>query len=392
MSIPNNASDEALSAKGPVAGIYLHVPFCRQACHYCNFHFSTSLRQKDALLDALCREIEYQREYLSGAPLASIYLGGGTPSLLSAGELKRLFDALLEHHTLLPGAEVTLEANPDDLTPEWLSALRGETLVNRLSIGIQSLRETDLRLMNRAHDRQQALHCVSNARRAGFDNLTADLMYGLPGMTDREWLDELSWLVAEGVPHWSCYALTVEPRTALHAQVQKGLTVAPDETQTARQFELLMDFAAASGFEHYEISNFCRPGHRAVHNGNYWRGVPYLGIGPSAHSFDGHSRQWNIANNATYIRSLLQDGKIPFEREELTERERFNELMLTGLRTSWGVTDAQIAAFPEQYRQHFARGTDTWLRQGLMAEANGTYTLTRSGKLLADRIAMELFF
>ncbi len=373
-----------------MAGIYLHVPFCRRACHYCNFHFSTSLGQKDALLEALCREIELQRHYLNEAPLASIYLGGGTPSLLSVGELERLFGELTKFHTLLPGAEVTLEANPDDLDPDWLSALRRDTPVNRLSIGIQSFREADLRMMNRAHDRQQALRSISAARRAGFDQLTVDLIYGIPGMTDQEWVDQLALVVEEGATHLSCYALTVEPRTALHVQIQKGRTAAPDEAQTARQFELLMDFAESAGFEHYEISNFCRPGHRAVHNGNYWRGVPYLGLGPSAHSYDGHSRQWNIAHNADYIRAL-QAGRIPCEREELADRERFNELMLTGLRTSWGVTDAQIAAFPESYRQHFARGADTWLRQGLMAEANGIYTLTRAGKLLADRIAMELF-
>lgn len=374
---------------GSLAGVYLHVPFCRQACHYCNFHFSTSLRQKDALLDALCREIVLQKDYLGGLPLGSVYLGGGTPSLLSAAELKKLFDTLLEHHVLLPDAEVTLEANPDDLSGDWLRALR-ETPVNRLSIGIQSFRDEDLRLMNRAHNREQALQCIAAAQDAGFENLTVDLIYGIPGLSDEAWTANLHRVFETGITHLSCYALTVEPKTALEAQVRKGMAAAPDESQTARQFELLVDLAEKAGFVHYEISNFCRPPYFARHNSSYWRGVPYLGLGPSAHSFDGKSRQWNVANNAAYIQAL-QNHSVPFEREELSTHDRFNELLLTGLRTFWGVSEAQIRAFPHTFIQHFQARSKPWLEQGLLSETAGIYKLSPEGKLFADRIAMDLF-
>ncbi len=374
--------------------LYLHIPFCRQACHYCDFHFSTSLARKPAIVDALIRELELRADYL-GTPapaLPSIYLGGGTPSLLSADELLRIFDAI---HRLFPvdtNAEITLEANPDDLTPAWLAGLR-QTPVNRLSIGIQSFHEPHLRLMNRAHSAAEALACVRLAQDAGFDNLSIDLIYGIPAPSHAIWENDLATALALDAPHLSAYALTVEPRTALGRWTEKGRFIpAPDEF-TAHQFDLLTTTLTAAGYEHYEVSNFARPGQHARHNSAYWAGSAYLGIGPSAHSFDGKlMRQANVSSNAAYL-TALEKGEIPATFDQLTPRDRANEYLMTALRTSRGLDLARLRTeFGRDLRAtHSAELTDLLTRHLATLDAADVLRLTSAGRLLADQITLDLF-
>jgi oxygen-independent coproporphyrinogen-3 oxidase len=373
-----------------MAGLYLHIPFCKQACHYCNFHFSTSLKYKDELLDALVKEIELQANFLQQAPLESVYLGGGTPSLLNADELNRLFDKIASLHTIQPDAEITLEANPDDLQRDSLQELR-RTPINRLSIGIQSFADADLQFMNRAHNAQEAAYCIPLAQDLGFTNLTIDLIYGSPTTTNEQWLLNLQTAFNRQVPHLSCYALTVEDRTALAHFVKTGQSPRPDEEAAAEQFDLLMEQTAKQGYDHYEISNFAKPGYYAVHNANYWKGIPYLGIGPSAHSFDGQNRQWNIAHNIKYIQALEKDT-IPFEQEILSPSDRYNEFVMTGFRTIWGVEKKTLESTYPEFQNHFLTNIQPFLYQGLIQETPKSFILTQTGKHLADRIASDLFF
>lgn len=372
-------------------GLYLHIPFCKQACHYCNFHFSTTLRSKPAMVEAILRELDLQRDYLGGAELSSIYFGGGTPSLLELPELEQIFKKIYALHPVAADAEITLEANPDDLDKEKLLDLRRHTPVNRLSIGIQSFFDEDLRWMNRAHTAAHARHCLYHAAAAGFTDLTVDLIYGAPTTTDEHWAENVRIPLEEGIPHLSCYGLTVEEGTALAHFVRVGKSPAVDEEKAARQFEYLQDTLAAKGYEHYEISNFALPGRYARHNSSYWRGESYLGIGPSAHSFDGHSRQWNVANNARYLRAL-EAGEVPFEREILTPAQRYNEYVMTGLRTIWGCEMRQMEAIDAGFAAYFRQAAAPFLQDGALEQNGDAYRLTRAGKLFADRIAAELFW
>lgn len=375
-----------------MAGIYFHIPFCKQACHYCDFHFSTSLKHRDSLVDALCREVTLQSEYLAphDAAIETVYFGGGTPSLLSASDIDRLIGAVENHFTINRDAEVTIEANPDDLDDAYLRALR-TTPINRFSIGIQSFFEEDLRWMNRAHNAVEAQGAIKRVQDAGYANITADLIYGYPLLSDAKWQSNIGRLVEAGVPHISAYAMTVEPRTALAMFIQKGKQLAMDETQAAAQFNQLMDALASADFIHYEISNFARPGNDARHNGNYWKGVPYLGIGPSAHSFDGDTRQWNIRNNAHYIRAI-QAGSIPCEKERLTNVDKVNEYIMTALRTIWGLDlDVAEQRFGLRHRNALAVALSPFVANGDIAMEGSVAALTRKGKLFADHIAAELF-
>jgi oxygen-independent coproporphyrinogen-3 oxidase len=376
-----------------VAGIYVHIPFCRRACSYCNFHFSTSLKQKDDLLDALLREISLQKDWLGTTPIDTIYFGGGTPSLLSSDELMRLFDALFSSFRIGALKEVTLEANPDDLSLAYLRALR-HTPVNRLSVGIQSFREEDLRYMNRAHTAQQSDYALKAAQDAGFTSLSIDLIYGTPGLSDAAWLQNIRTMAALDVPHFSSYALTVEEGTALHHSIAKKGATPVDAAQSAEQAMLLMQEAAQLGYEQYEISNFAKPGCYAVHNTSYWQGAPYLGLGPSAHSFNGSDvRQWNVANNALYIRSLLAESKVPFEAEQLTAVQRLNEYIMTSLRTMWGCDLARVQReWGSDARQSLAHAAQRFLDEKKMRADDGKLLLTDAGKLFADGIAAVLFF
>lgn len=375
-------------------GIYLHIPFCKQACHYCNFHFSTSLRQKGAMVEAIVRELEVQKDYLQGAPLSSIYFGGGTPSLLDAGELEQIFSKIYQLHSVHANAEITLEANPDDLSLEKLQALRNSP-VNRLSIGIQSFAEEDLRFMNRAHNAHEARACIENALAAGFENLTLDLIYGAPTTSHEQWARNLDTIFQYSIPHLSAYCLTVEPKTALDHFVRQGKADPVDEEHANAQFLYLMEATQAQGYEHYEISNFAKPGHYARHNSSYWLGEPYLGIGPSAHSFNGQSRQWNVANNAKYLKILteadiaeLTDTGL-FELEELSPATRYNEYVMTGLRTIWGCDLQKIAP---AFQAYFLENVQPFMDKGQVLAQNHQYRLSNSGKFMADYIAAQLFF
>ncbi|MCH2043393.1 MAG: radical SAM family heme chaperone HemW [Saprospiraceae bacterium] len=375
-----------------MAGIYIHIPFCKKACVYCNFHFSTSLRLKNEMMEAIHKELQLRKAYLGeNTVIETIYLGGGTPSLLSADEVNTLFDTINQYYNLASEMEVTLEANPDDLELDKIQAYRN-TPINRFSIGIQSFFEEDLRFMGRAHSADQAKACLENALNSGFEQLTIDLIYGTPTLSHTHWEENLRIATGLKIPHLSCYALTVEPKTALEYQIDKGKKADVDEEDTAQQFETLLAITAEEGYEQYEISNFCRPPHYAQHNSNYWKQVPYLGIGPSAHSFDGKSRQWNIAHNPKYIEGI-QKGKLESELEVLTPQDLYNEYLLTGLRTKWGVDKRRLSKLGSATQQkQFAKAIAPQLASGHASENASSYFLTPKGRLLADRLISDLFW
>ncbi len=372
-------------------GIYIHIPFCKQACHYCDFHFSVSLQRKNAFIEALVQEIKLQEDYfLKSDVVSSVYFGGGTPSILSGDEIKRLVDDTKKINAVPDDAEITLEANPDDLTKEKLNSLKAAG-VNRLSIGIQSFSDTDLKFMNRVHDSRMALDSVKSAQEVGFSNITIDLIYGTPTLSNEQWIRNLQIAFALDVPHLSCYSLTVEPQTALAQFIKKGKVSPVDEEKSAEQFEILMQLAADSGFEQYEISNFAKDKMYSLHNSNYWRNEKYLGLGPSAHSYNRLSRQWNVSSNARYIESLAKN-KIPFEREELTTTQRYNEYILTSLRTVWGCsTEVVSREFGELFTTHFNQSVTVFIEKGWVEKNETVYQLTKAGKFFADKIAAELF-
>lgn len=374
-----------------MAGIYLHIPFCKQKCTYCNFHFSTSQSGKNELLQAMLKELEMQRDYLQGKAIETIYFGGGTPSLLTADEIMRFADLIYRLYPANDIKEFTLEANPDDLSVHYLKAL-GSTPVNRLSIGVQSFKEADLQFMNRAHNVQEADYAIKAAQDAGYTNLTIDLIYGSPGLSDADWRYNLSQVTLLQIPHFSAYALTVEEGTALYQNIRKKKINPLDSEQAAGQFELLMEQAALMGYEHYEISNLALPGHYAVHNTNYWRGLPYLGVGPSAHSFDGKSRRWNIANNALYTKNILSQNYLAFEEETLTTIQHINEYIMTSLRTMWGCDLDKIAnEWGEDYAHAIEKSSHLFREKNWLDETDRKLILTNTGRLFADRVAGEMF-
>jgi oxygen-independent coproporphyrinogen-3 oxidase len=366
-------------------GIYIHIPFCRKACHYCNFHFSTSLQLKDEFLTALQQEIILQKNYLP-APVETIYFGGGTPSILDPKEISFLINTLEENFSLSHNVEITLEANPDDITKERVLAWK-QAGINRLSIGIQSFSASDLVWMNRAHNAAQAVQCIKDSVNNGITNLSIDLIYGTPGLSDAGWLLNIETAVGMGIQHLSCYALTVEPDTALEKMILQKKKDPVDSNKAAAQFELLMDRATKLGFEHYEISNFAIPGFRSKHNSAYWQGKPYLGLGPSAHSYNGSSRQWNIANNALYIQGLI-NNHLPFETEILTAKQKCNEYIMTRLRTLEGL---DIRWVQEQFDYKILPFAEKFISGEFMQLQNNFLQLTHAGKLRADGIAAELF-
>jgi len=373
-----------------VAGIYLHIPFCKKACHYCDFHFSTSLQYKDELLNAMHTEIAMQQQYLQGQTIQTIYFGGGTPSLIGALEIQKLIDKITSHHTVSADAEITLEANPDDLDATSVKGLK-HTGINRFSIGVQSFFEEDLIWMNRAHNAMEADSAVKRVQDAGFENITLDLIYGYPLLSNEKWQSNIQKAIHLDIPHVSAYGMTVEPRTALAAFISKGKQQSMNESQSAEQYLTLIEMLETGGFEHYETSNFAKPGCYSRHNTNYWKGVSYLGIGPSAHSFNGASRQWNIANNAKYISGILK-GNIPAEHEILSQKNRINEYIMTSLRTAWGMDLDKIEKdFGSDYRNIITQSLPEFLEKRQIILEKGTIKLTREGKLFADSIAAELF-
>jgi len=378
-----------------MAGIYLHIPFCRQACHYCNFHFSTSLTGINDFVTALLKEMVLRKDYIGGEPVETIYFGGGTPSLLEGDQLERIMEGLRTNFMIAQGAEITLEANPDDFDfdfdsdflPGRISAWR-KTGINRLSIGIQSFFEEDLRWMNRAHNAGQAIDSIRMAQEQGFDNISIDLIYGGPTLPDDHWRQNVEQAIRLQIPHLSCYALTVEPKTALDKMIHQHKKQDVDPEDQARQFLLLMDWTAAAGYEHYEISNFARPGRRSRHNSSYWQGKTYLGLGPSAHSYNGVSREWNVANNALYIK-----GAPVAEKEVLTPAQQINEYIMISLRTLEGC-DLRVVSerFGKEKAQELGLQARRFIEEGKMAAWADRLVLTQAGKLLADGISADLFF
>lgn len=373
-----------------MAGIYIHIPFCKQACNYCDFHFSTSLKNKDGFLIALKKEIELQKDYLSNETISTIYFGGGTPSLLSETELMSVFEMLHREFVIAPTAEITLEANPDDITKEKINELK-HTPVNRLSMGIQSFFDEDLKLMNRAHTSKEAETAVKLSQDKGFENITIDLIYGIPTLTNQNWKHNLNTTFDLEVKHISAYCLTVEPKTALAHQIKTGKISNVDEQQSSEHFEMMLEEMNKHGFTQYEISNFCKPGFHSKHNSSYWLKENYLGLGPSAHSFNGTSRQWNISNNPLYIQALLK-GEMNFEKEELTSNQRYNEYILTSLRTMWGSDLGYIEkVFGIPYLTHCMAEARPYLESKKLLLKENKLFLSDQGKLFADKIASELF-
>jgi len=373
-----------------MAGIYIHIPFCRQSCHYCDFHFSTSMKTKDDVLSAMQKEMTGRKSEAEDAVIETIYFGGGTPSILQPDEIMRLLDTITENYIVSPGAEITLEANPDDLDLHKLSALRN-TPVNRFSIGVQSFRDEDLKYMNRAHNAAQADYSIKAAQDKGFENITIDLIYGTPTMPDPAWKENLEKAIGLGVPHISSYALTVEHNTPLFHLIRRKLTTAVDEGQLAEQFHILMQYMEDAGFEQYEISNFSRSGFRSRHNSSYWEGKPYLGFGPSAHSFDGRGRRWNVAGNARYIQALAGNQRF-WEEEVLSEKDFYNEYVMTNLRKMEGVSMPFIShRFGSDFLRYFSGELQQLSKEWITVEDDHV-RLTREGKLLADRISSMLFF
>ncbi len=372
-----------------MAGIYIHIPFCRKACTYCNFHFSTNHQLINQVIDSIGLEMSLQSKYLS-APIETIYLGGGTPSLLNQSQLETIFNKIGSIFTVLPNAEVTLEANPDDINEVQLNAWV-ELGINRLSIGIQSFRDQDLQWMGRAHNANQAIDCIKLAQKAGIENISIDLIYGIPGLSDADWSNNIDFATTSGVTHLSCYALTVEPKTALAHKINQQAIPDVDAAHQANHFQILQEKIAAAGFEQYEISNFSLPGKRSKHNSNYWSGKHYLGLGPSAHSFNGLSRQWNISNNALYIQSLAK-GNIPFELENLTLTQQINEYIMTALRTIEGIQANKINSIAGKLIfDEILADALPYIKEGLIYSNNNQLCLSANGKFMADGIAANLF-
>ena len=372
-----------------MAGIYIHIPFCRKACHYCNFHFSTQTQHINAFVEALLIEIELRGNYIS-SPIQTIYFGGGTPSLLSAEQISSIVQKLQTNFDLTQLEEFTLEANPDDISSDNLLLWKNMG-VNRLSLGIQSFQNEALAWMNRAHEVNQSHQAIQMAQDAGFNNISIDLIYGTPHYTKEHLLADLKIIEEYKIPHVSCYALTVEEKTALHSMIEKGKMQNVATEVQAEHFEIIVDYLNNIGFEHYEISNFAKPGNRSKHNSSYWKGIPYIGLGPSAHSYNGTSRQWNVANNALYIQSL-EKRELTFEIEQLDQAAQYNEYMMISLRCIEGFDLKHIeSSFGKAYGEHTQSVIQKLEAQDVLEQTNNGYCLNKSAKFLADGIAAEFF-
>ncbi|WP_307211011.1 radical SAM family heme chaperone HemW [Chryseobacterium lathyri] len=371
--------------------IYIHIPFCKQKCSYCNFHFSTSLNFKDEMIRAMKTEIRLRKDELQSKSLKSLYFGGGTPSILSADEIKSLIDEVLKYFSFDRDIEVTLEANPDDLDKSFLQQL-AQSSVNRLSIGTQSFFEEDLKLMNRAHNASEAESSIKRAQDFGFENLSIDLIYGSPTSNLEIWKDNLNKTIALEVPHISSYALTVEPKTALENWISKGKVAGPREEEQNKEFYYLSDFLKDNGFEHYEVSNFAKPGFYSSHNSAYWKYNEYLGIGPSAHSYNGFDvRSWNVANNQQYIKKL-HAGILAKEEEILSQYDQFNEMIMIGLRTIWGVNlESLNNKFNDQILEYFQHEIKSRIEEGILIKENNHLKIPEKHWFMADGIASDLF-
>jgi oxygen-independent coproporphyrinogen-3 oxidase len=372
-----------------MSGIYIHIPFCKQACHYCDFHFSTSLKKKDEMVLALAKEIALRKNEFKNETVETIYFGGGTPSILQIDDLKFLIDEVYKKFNVVENPEITVEANPDDLNEARIVDL-SQTKINRLSIGIQSFFEDDLQLMNRAHNSDEAKKCLEIATQY-FDNISIDLIYGMPNSTNEKWLQNIETALSFNIPHISSYSLTVEPKTALQKLIQQGKVANTDDEVAQNQFHILVDKLQENGFIHYEMSNFGKENYFSKNNSAYWLGKKYLGIGPSAHSFNGISRSWNVSNNSLYLKSLAEN-KLPSETEILSKNDRYNEYIMTGLRTIWGISLEKIASdFGQEFHDYLLNQSQKHVQQDLLNLENGILTTTQKGKFFSDGIASDLF-
>lgn len=382
------------------AALYIHIPFCKQACHYCNYHFSTSLKKKGELVQAICEELRMRKDELN-ATVETIYFGGGTPSLLSSEELQQILETIYSNYTISKNPEITLEANPDDLLDVSMSAVgdikttKLQSLknlgINRLSIGVQSFFEEDLTLMNRAHNALEALSCIKEAKKY-FENISIDLIYGIPGMSIERWMKNLEIALELDVPHLSCYALTIEPKTALKKFIEKGIVPPVDEEIAQQHFEILLEVTENAGYDNYEFSNFGRPGFHSRNNTAYWEEKPYLGIGPSAHSYDGECRSWNVENNTRYIKSIMA-GELPSEREVLSKENKYNEYIMTGLRTKKGVSLKKVEGdFGVEFLEYLMEQALKPLRDEILILENQNLRISKKAKFVVDGIASDLFW
>jgi oxygen-independent coproporphyrinogen-3 oxidase len=373
-----------------LAGIYIHIPFCKKACIYCNFHFTTSLKNKQALLDAILLEIELKKDYAGGELVETIYFGGGTPSILSRIEIVSIIKTIYQHFSVGKKPEITLEANPENLSRDYLAEIK-KTGINRLSIGIQSFRDKDLKYLGRVHSASQAKDCIKNARAAGFKNITIDLIYGIPGLTKKSWLENLNMITELDIPHFSAYSLTVEEKTILSSQINKNMKYPPSEMQARQHFIDLCKFVTSMNYEHYEISNFAKKNYISKHNSSYWIGKKYIGIGPSAHSYDLVSRQWNSMVNKDYIH-LIQHGKPCFTKEKLSRKDMINEKIMLSLRTSIGLKISEVHdQMSVKEKKLFDQIIQLQIDNGYIKASDNHIFLTNEGMWFSDRIISELF-
>jgi oxygen-independent coproporphyrinogen III oxidase len=373
-----------------MAGIYIHIPFCKQKCHYCNFFSVATTRWKAPYIEALLKEIELRKGYLEGETINTIYFGGGTPSILHISDIALIIEHLTRHFNIDPQVEITLEANPDDIDEDKAREWKNNH-INRLSIGIQSFFDDDLLYLNRVHNAGQAFAAIDSARKAGFDNMTIDLIYGIPTLTNEKWIKNLEYFFALDIPHLSAYSLTVENKTPLAHLIGKGKYAPVDEQQSIGHFKILLEEVKKHGFIHYEISNFAREGYYSKHNSLYWLGGHYLGLGAAAHSFNGNSRQWNVSNISKYIQ--LDDFHTTVEEKEiLTQGQKYNEYVMTSLRTVWGCDTVHILnVFGDEFESYFIKGAQIFLEKNQIYREGSKYFLTDDGKLFADGIAASLF-
>ncbi|EOG6902762.1 radical SAM family heme chaperone HemW [Flavobacterium psychrophilum] len=373
-----------------MAGIYIHIPFCKQACHYCDFHFSTSLKKKDEMVLAIAKEIAMRKNEFKNQTIETIYFGGGTPSLLNVSDLIFLINQVSSNYNVSQNTEITIEANPDDLSENRIIEL-SKTPINRLSIGIQSFFEEDLQLMNRAHNSAEAKKCLEIATQY-FDNISVDLIYGTPGMSNERWLENIKIALDLNIPHISSYALTVEPKTALHKFIKDGMMPQLDDAMAHEQFLILVDTLETNKFIHYELSNFGKENYFSKNNSAYWLGKKYIGVGPSAHSYDGKNRSWNLSNNGRYLKSI-SENTLPSETETLSKTDKYNEYIMTGLRTIWGVSLNKIESeFGEKYLKYLLKNTQKYLDDTKLILENNILRTTRKGKFFCDGIASDLFY
>ena len=372
-----------------MSGSYIHIPFCKQACHYCDFHFSTSMKKKEEMVLALVKELEFRKDEFQNEVVETIYFGGGTPSVLSINDFQFLIDAVYQNYQVVDKPEITLEANPDDLDEEIIIQYANSP-INRLSIGVQSFFDDDLQLMNRAHNSEEAKKCLAVATQY-FDNISIDLIYGMPNMSTEKWLKNIETALSFTIPHISSYALTVEPKTALHKMIKSGTISTLDDDLAQQHFHILIDKLQENGFVHYELSNFGKPNYFSKNNSAYWLGKKYIGIGPSAHSFNGKSRSWNVSNNSLYLKAIAEN-KVPSETEILSKTDQYNEYIMTGLRTIWGVSLEKIETeFGSNYLEYLQQQAEKFISDNLLEVENTILKTTKKGKFLSDGIASDLF-